>query len=67
MHLSYLSAAARPGDVVRVQADADRVGGSLAFVSVRIARVDEASGLETVVALGRHTKYVKGTAPAERG
>ena len=61
MHISYLSSA-RVGDEVRVETRAERVGGSLAFVTVRIARVD-AQGGETVVTLGQHTKYVRGTAP----
>ncbi|PHH64766.1 hypothetical protein CDD81_4028 [Ophiocordyceps australis] len=57
MHLSYLSTAA-VGDEVQIEARAQRVGGSLAFVTVRIMRGQE------VVTLGQHTKYVKGTAPA---
>ncbi|PHH74245.1 hypothetical protein CDD82_5034 [Ophiocordyceps australis] len=56
MHLSYLSTAA-VGDEVQIEARAQRVGGSLAFVTVRITRGQE------VVTLGQHTKYVKGTAP----
>ncbi|PNY29781.1 Acyl-coenzyme A thioesterase 13 [Tolypocladium capitatum] len=62
MHLSYLSSA-RIGDEVRIETRAERVGGSLAFVTVRIARVD-GDGRETVVTLAQHTKYVRGTAPA---
>ncbi|POR32791.1 Acyl-coenzyme A thioesterase 13 [Tolypocladium paradoxum] len=61
MHISYLSSA-RVGDDVRIETRAERVGGSLAFVTVRIGRVDE--GGETLVTLGQHTKYVRGTAPA---
>lgn len=60
MHISYLSSA-RVGDEVRIETTAERVGGSLAFVTVRIARVDGDG--ETVVTLGQHTKYVRGTAP----
>lgn len=59
MHLSYASAA-RAGDRVRIETRAERVGGSLAFVTVRIVRVGEP---EEVVVTGSHTKYVRGTAP----
>lgn len=61
MHISYLSTAA-VGDELEVVSTADRVGGALAFVTVRIAKVGE-GGVTTVVTLGQHTKYVRGTAP----
>lgn len=60
MHLSYASAA-RAGDRVRIETRAERVGGSLAFVTVRIMRVGKSE--EEVVVTGSHTKYVRGTAP----
>ncbi|KAM4057252.1 thioesterase superfamily protein [Hirsutella rhossiliensis] len=63
MHLSYL-ATARAGDWVRVEARAERVGGSLAFVTVSIVRVGEGGAADEVVVLAQHTKYVRGTAPA---
>ncbi|KAF4511553.1 hypothetical protein G6O67_003336 [Ophiocordyceps sinensis] len=62
MHLSYL-ATARAGDWVRVEATAERVGGSLAFVTVKIVKVGD-EGDEEVVVLAQHTKYVRGTAPS---
>ncbi|UNI13933.1 hypothetical protein JDV02_000622 [Purpureocillium takamizusanense] len=66
MHISYLSTA-RVGDRVRVETRAERVGGSLAFVTVRIVKVDDdaAEGREVVVTMGQHTKYVRGTAPPQ--
>lgn len=62
MHISYLSTA-KAGDTVEIVSTADRVGGSLAFVTIRISKVN-ADGNTTLVTLGQHTKYVKGTAPA---
>ena len=50
MHISYLSSA-RVGDEVRIETAAERVGGSLAFVTVRITKTGE-GGAETVVTLG---------------
>lgn len=60
MHLSYL-ATARAGDWVRVEARAERVGGALAFVSVRLVRIGE-EGEEEAIVLAQHSKYVRGTA-----
>lgn len=62
MHISYLSTA-KAGDTVEIVTTADRVGGSLAFVTIRIAKVNE-DGSRTLVTTGSHTKYVRGTAPA---
>ena len=59
MHVSYLSSAGA-GDTVEIVSTAERVGGSLAFVTVRIDKV-EADGTRKPVALGQHTKFVKGT------
>lgn len=61
MHLSYLGTA-RAGDRVRIETRAERVGGSLAFVTVRIVRVGD-DGADEIVTIGQHTKYVRGTAP----
>lgn len=61
MHISYLSIA-RVGDKVRIETRAEKVGGSLAFVSVKIVKVAE-DGSEVIVTMGQHTKYVRGTAP----
>ncbi|OAA50390.1 thioesterase family protein [Metarhizium rileyi] len=59
MHLSFLSTA-KAGDTVLIHSTAERVGGSLAFVSVRINKLDE-DGDEVPVTLARHSKYVRGT------
>ncbi|EQK97405.1 hypothetical protein OCS_06882 [Ophiocordyceps sinensis CO18] len=40
-----------------------QVGGSLAFVTVKIVKVGD-EGDEEVVVLAQHTKYVRGTAPS---
>ncbi|KAL3964901.1 hypothetical protein ACCO45_001905 [Purpureocillium lilacinum] len=61
MHISYLSIA-RVGDKVRIETRAEKVGGSLAFVTVKIVKVAE-DGSEVIVTMGQHTKYVRGTAP----
>jgi acyl-coenzyme A thioesterase 13 len=62
IHVTYL-AGARVGDTVEIEGRAERVGGSVGFTSVGIWRVDaESGGRGEVVALGRHTKFVRGTA-----
>lgn len=67
IHVSYL-AGARLGQVVEVEGRVDRVGGSLAFTTVEIWKVDGLEeGVEDLeggkrgdcVVLGRHTKYVR--------
>ncbi|KAG5999621.1 hypothetical protein E4U21_006545 [Claviceps maximensis] len=62
MHLSFL-AAAQVGDLLVVRATAERVGGNLAFVTVRINKL-VGDGVEKPVTLAQHTKFVRGTAPA---
>lgn len=64
MHISYLSTA-KSGDKVEIVTTADRVGGSLAFVTIKIAKVN-ADGSRTMVTTGQHTKFVKGTAPTSQ-
>ncbi|KAK8932602.1 hypothetical protein H634G_06254 [Metarhizium anisopliae BRIP 53293] len=59
MHLTFLSTAAA-GDTVLIRSTAERVGGSLAFVSVDINKLGEDDS-ETPVTRARHTKYVRGT------
>lgn len=59
MHISYLSSVAGVGDVLEVVAAAERVGGAMAFVTVRIAKVEDEEGGRVLVSLGQHTKYVK--------
>jgi acyl-coenzyme A thioesterase 13 len=57
MHLSFLSTA-QAGDTVLIHSTAERVGGSLAFVSVRINKLLR-DGTEKPVTLAQHTKYVR--------
>jgi acyl-coenzyme A thioesterase 13 len=65
MHLSFLSTA-KAGDTVLIHSTAERVGGSLAFVSIKINKLDS-HGKETPVTLAQHTKYVKApSGPAPR-
>ncbi|CAG7559120.1 unnamed protein product [Fusarium equiseti] len=54
MHISYLSTA-RIGDTVEIVSTADKVGGSVAFSSIRISKVEKDGGLK-LVTLGQHTK-----------
>ena len=61
MHISYLSTA-KLGDVVEIVSTADKVGGSVAFSSIRISKVEKDGGLK-LVTLGQHTKYVKNSQP----
>ncbi|RBR08902.1 uncharacterized protein FIESC28_10082 [Fusarium coffeatum] len=58
MHISYLSTA-KLGDVVEIVSTADKIGGSVAFSSIRISKVEKDGGLK-VVTLGQHTKDVYG-------
>ncbi|PKK52232.1 hypothetical protein CI102_2807 [Trichoderma harzianum] len=64
MHISYLSSAAGAGDVVEIVATAEKVGGSMAFVTILIQKVEVVDGEEkkTLVTKGHHTKFVRGTA-----
>lgn len=52
MHLSYLGTA-KKGETVTVVSTAEKVGGSIAFVTVRITVG------ERMVTLAQHTKYVR--------
>ncbi|KAG5773979.1 hypothetical protein H9Q69_000767 [Fusarium xylarioides] len=56
MHISYLSTA-KLGDTVEIVSTADKVGGSVAFTSIRISKVEKDGGLK-LVTLGQHTKLV---------
>ncbi|KAI1387177.1 thioesterase family protein [Hypoxylon trugodes] len=57
IHVSYLSSAAE-GDEIEITAEADKVGGSLAFTRVVISKVvDGKTG--PIIANGTHTKFVK--------
>ncbi|KAL6925288.1 hypothetical protein ACHAPO_009024 [Fusarium lateritium] len=61
MHISYVSTA-RLGDMVEIVSTADKVGGSVAFSSIKIFKV-EADGTLKLVTHGQHTKYVKNSQP----
>ncbi|KAI1436478.1 HotDog domain-containing protein [Xylaria sp. CBS 124048] len=58
IHVRYL-AVAREGDEVEIEGVAEKVGGSIAFTRVSIAKVGMEEGGGEVVASGTHTKYVK--------
>ncbi|RFU75705.1 acyl-coenzyme a thioesterase 13 [Trichoderma arundinaceum] len=64
MHISYLSSAAGAGDVVEIIATAEKVGGSMAFVTILIQKLEVVDGEEkrTIITKGHHTKFVRGTA-----
>lgn len=61
INVTYLGSVGE-GDEVEIEGVADRVGGSLGFTSVKISKVvnGEVDGL---IVQGRHTKFVRGTAP----
>ncbi|KAM0224816.1 hypothetical protein ACHAPA_003634 [Fusarium lateritium] len=61
MHISYLSTA-RLGDTIEILSTADKVGGSVAFSSIRISKVESDGSLKPVT-IGQHTKYVKQAQP----
>lgn len=61
MHITYLSSA-RPGDTLEIVSTADKVGGSVAFTGIRISKVED-DGRRTLVTIGQHTKYVRGSGP----
>jgi acyl-coenzyme A thioesterase 13 len=68
INVSYLGSATE-GDVVEIEARAEKVGGSLGFTEVRLFKVHgdgegEGDG-RTLIVSGRHTKFVRGTAPAK--
>ncbi|KAH6606950.1 acyl-coenzyme a thioesterase 13 [Trichoderma cornu-damae] len=66
MHISYLSSAAGAGDVVEIVATAEKVGGSMAFVTILIQKIEAVDGEEkrTIVTKGHHTKFVRQSAKA---
>lgn len=57
IHVTYLSTAAE-GDEIEIEGRAERVGGSLAYTSIRITKVVNGE-LGAIVATGTHTKYVQ--------
>ncbi|KAL7791531.1 HotDog domain-containing protein [Trichoderma ceciliae] len=70
MHISYLSSAAGAGDELEIVATAEKVGGSMAFVTIVIQKIEVLDGEErrTIVTKGHHTKFVRQSArPKENG
>jgi acyl-coenzyme A thioesterase 13 len=61
INVSYLGMAGE-GDEVEIEGRVEKVGGSLGFTSVKISKVKGEENKEVIV-LGRHTKFVRGTAP----
>lgn len=61
MHLTYVGTAGK-GDIIEVTSTAEKVGGNMAFVTVRIEKLVE-GGEKKMVTMAQHTKFVKGTAP----
>lgn len=57
IHTTFISTA-KEGDVLEIEGRADKVGGTLAFTSVEIRKIEE-DGAGRVVSMGSHTKYVK--------
>lgn len=60
MHLSYLGTASI-GEELEITATSDKVGGSLAFVSIRIDKIGP-NGERTPVTTAQHTKFVRTSA-----
>ena len=54
IHITYIGTAAI-GDIIQVEATANKVGRSIAFTSIRITNVTTSS----MVATGSHTKYIQ--------
>ncbi|KAG0230781.1 hypothetical protein BGW42_000755 [Actinomortierella wolfii] len=52
LNISFVSGA-KQGDILSIYSRCDKVGGTLAYTTVEIKRGDE------VIALGRHTKFVR--------
>ncbi|KAI9298156.1 Thioesterase/thiol ester dehydrase-isomerase [Neoconidiobolus thromboides FSU 785] len=58
INISYL-AGAKVGEKIRVESRVDKIGRSLAFTSVELSKVNK-DNKKVIVALGRHTKFLKG-------
>ncbi|KAF1816339.1 Thioesterase/thiol ester dehydrase-isomerase [Eremomyces bilateralis CBS 781.70] len=65
IHVNYIGGA-REGETVEIEGRAEKVGGGLAFTSVRIAKVRERGEVGPLVITATHTKYVRGTAPVRK-
>ena len=57
INVSYVNSA-REGDEIEIEGLAEKVGGSLAFTTVKIFKVEEGKRGK-LVATGRHTKFVR--------
>lgn len=62
MHLTYVGTAGK-GDLVEITSVAEKVGGNMAFVTVKIEKLVSETERKPVT-LAQHTKFVRGTAPA---
>ncbi|KAL9076020.1 MAG: hypothetical protein Q9157_003822 [Trypethelium eluteriae] len=58
IHVTYLSSA-KEGDWIEVEGKANKVGGTLAFTTATIYKLDEQGQPGAVIATGSHSKYVK--------
>ena len=58
IHVTYLSSA-KEGDWVEVEGKANKVGGTLAFTTATIYKLDEQGKSGAIIATGSHSKYVK--------
>jgi len=60
MHISYVDSA-RAGDTIEIEGIAVKVGGTLAYTTATIRKVEEGKeeGEGAVIAIGSHTKFVK--------
>lgn len=58
MNISFLSLA-RVGDSVEVEGVVDKIGGSLAYTTITIRKVDGDKAEHPIVARGSHTKFVR--------
>lgn len=57
INVSYVSGA-KEGDVIEIEAKAEKVGMNLAFTTVEIYQIEK-SERKKLVATGRHTKFVR--------
>ncbi len=53
VHITYVSAA-KVGDMLEIEARANRVGGTMAFTTIEIGKVGGG-----MVATGGHTKFIR--------
>ncbi|KAI9699585.1 MAG: hypothetical protein M1820_007084 [Bogoriella megaspora] len=58
IHITYLSSA-KEGEWIGVEGRANKVGGTLAFTTATIYKLDEQGRPGAIVSTGSHSKYVK--------